>query len=330
MSSIPNEYVEKIRKWAEKYAIPLGELETELTENYASVTEEHPNYSESRRWKIAYKKLRARIISEEEAPFSPAVMYTAIFCGAEKLKNSIDQKKARILRMSKADQLRYHPDEDTWIDPNTGEAIDDSVPIWVRTFYGIGNAGGDLDPSRAAFLKLEAWRDQAQSIEYEPYTVYKFRAVSKAQKASKDWYLGATTATKLRPHPKQLGEEELVDFLAKLVENRQLKLFKSKRDILTLAKTWEGFQDPVFIEAEVGRIRMRENSDSNVVDLLDIDEEGGAIMQAYVPKYLEIDFTEGQDVLFLATFGEITFRTGRSRLAAFVRGFISLPEGIEI
>lgn len=326
---IPSEYVEKIRKWAEKYAIPLGELETELNENFASVTEEHPTYSEGRRWKIAYKRLRARIVSEEEAPFSPAVMYTAIFCGAEKLKNAIEQKKARILRMSKADQLRYHPDEDTWIDPNTGEEFDAETPVWVRTFYGIGNVGGDLDPKKAAFLKLEAWRDQAQSIEYEPYTVYKFRAISKDQQASKTWYLGATSATKLRPHPRQLSEDELVEFLSKLVENGQIKVFKTKRDILTLAKTWER-GDPVFIEAEVARIRIRENRDSNIVDLMDLDEESGPIMQAYVPKYLEIDFTEGQDVLFLTTFGQVTFSSGNSRLVAYVRGFISLPEGIEI
>ncbi len=325
--SVPKRVMERIERYVERYGISKDELLAELHENFELAKDEYPKYNNTQLWMVAVRKLGARLIMEEGSPFSRATPYVAFFFGETGLRDASERVKRKILRMPEAEQLKYHPDEDTWIDYKTGRILES--PMWVRTLYGIGCPGRELDFDRCVVVKLEAWRDVAESLEYSPYTWYRFRAIRKDDKATmSSMYLGATSVTKFRALDVNMDEFEVAEELYKLKESNKIKVYEAQ-DVELLKETWDPSNDPVFVEAEVGQVIIREGK-SNLVQLVDNKREFGPVIVGYVPKYLKIDFKAGQTVWFYTTFGTVTLSNKEKRKAAFIKGFITFPMGMEV
>ena len=131
------------------------------------------------------------------------------------------------------------------------------------------------------------------------------------------YHVGASKATILRQTPKQLTIDEMEDLIRSCG-----KTIYTAEDLEYLYEMNKGSNDLVFVEAEVGRIVLREGK-SAIVELASLDR--GPVMTATVPQYLKIDFSEGQQVIFLCRFGDVTLKTGEKRPTAFVEGFLTLP-----
>jgi hypothetical protein len=316
MSKIPKIVLKRISRLEELYDIPSTELLKDLEKNYASFKEEYPDKPASSLYIMACRKLVGTLNAELGSVYSRARMHVAFFIGCSSLRDITEAKRRKIMRMDLAERQRYHPDEDTWIDYKTGKPLEG--PIYVRTFHGIGNPGKELDPSRVKFLELEAWRDLATQIEVQSNVLYNFRALAKETGRALDYYyVGASRATIFREVSKQLSIDEMED----LIRSCGKTIFTAD-DLDYLYERNKGTNEISFVEAEVGRIILREGR-SAIVELASVDR--GPVMVATIPQYLKIDFTQGQQVIFLCRFGDVTLRTGDKRSTAFVEGFLSLP-----
>jgi len=327
---IPEVINEKLSKHSKQFGIELDELKTELIEYLPQVKKEYPKADIKKQIGLAYRNLATRLAQEEGSTRSNAVIHTAFFIGETGIKDATESMRRKILRMSPAEQQTYHPDENTWLDyrQDKDTHLEPLKPLDHRTLYGIGSSGNGIDKDRLQFVKLDLWRDIVRHVAPEFNTPYKFRAVPRETDQQLGFYdLSGTQFTRLRHAPERTEEEKEND-----IRNCGKDVFGID-DIDMLYKTrFTGDQsfnaDPVFIEAYVSRVILREEK-SNVVTIYDDTENGMLFATGYVPHYLPINFKENDRVIFLAELGELTRQNEEKSTVMFIKGYFVVPNTAE-
>jgi len=324
---IPENIMKRLKLHEEQFGIPLNELIDSFLTILPEVQIEYPKSRLDIQMNRAYRRLWSKLKKAEGGIGSKAVMHTAFFIGETGLVDTIDKMRKKILRMPEEEQKYYHPEEDVFLDyreKTHGELL--KGELWTRTFYGIGNLGKEFKNPK--FIRLEAWRDAAKTLEYSLHNIFHFRAIPKFTDRQLGYlYLGATDITRMKLADWTITDEEKEEYIRNcgkpIYTLDDLEMLYN----MTVMKPGEGeeeriYRDPEFIEADVYQIRFREGKSTKIgiddLNYLDTDTV------AYVPQYLPLDFGEGSRVIFLATFGKQQLGY-EEKIVLYVKGYFSLP-----
>jgi len=324
---IPEKIMERLKKRAKQFGVSVDELRQEMLEYLPVVAEEYPEVkSNIKRLQLAYRKLKARLEKEEGSILSPSIMYSAFFIGESGLQNTAEQMIAKIKRMPKEEQAKYHPDPNTWLDyrEDRDTYMKPIEGVDHRTYYGIGSTGRQIDKSRVKFLKLEAWDKAATSLSPELGTVYCFRAIDRAGDRQLPHYeLSASSVTRLRKLEVQPSPEELEWF----IRNCGKEIYRlNDLEMVYLThfkRAGRENREPVFIEADVYSIIFREDK-QNIIGLDDEMEGEEYKAVGYLANHLPVKFKEADRLIILGELGEVTVR-GTKSIVVFIKGYFKIP-----
>jgi hypothetical protein len=335
--NIPESIEQKLSKHSEQFGIPTEELRTEMLEYLPAIKTEYPKLDFLKQISLAHRYLATRLAQEEGGVTSKAVTHTGFFLGESGIKDESQKKINKIKRMPPEERIKYHPDENTWL--NYKEGKDFLKPIEElnhRTWYAVVSTGKEVAPERTKFAKLELWKESIGAVSPDHDIMYTFRANPKESDRQLPFYeLGASKYTKLRNGP-ELSESEKYD----MIKNSGKEIF-SVKDIEFLFDTrfkrdttprvagapFKENPDPVFIEALVSSVTVREEK-SNIVNIFGEDEEGKNLFYtSYMGHNLPVKFKDGDKVVFLADIGQLTFenKPDESKTVLYIKGFFVIP-----
>jgi hypothetical protein len=335
--NIPESIEQKLSKHSEQFGISTEDLKTEMLEYLPQVKTDYPKLDFVKQMTLAYRQLTTRLAQEEGGVKSKAIIHTGFFLGDSGIKDESQKKINKIKRMPPEERVKYHPDEDTWL--NYKEGKDFMKPIESldhKTLYAIASTGNEVAPERTKFAKLNLWREAVRSVTPDHDIMYTFRANPKVTDKQLPAYdLGATKFTKLRSGP-VLTESEKYE----MIKNSGKEIFnvndieflyesRFKRDTTPRVPgaPFVETPDPVFIEANVSSVTVREEK-SNIINIFGEDENGMMkFYTAYMGHNLPIKFKDNDRVIFLADIGQLTFESkpDETQTVLYVKGFFVVP-----
>ena len=319
---IPREIREKLNVYSERFGIKVSDLEKEMLEYYPEISEKHPKMSNERKMYLCLRKLRLQLMREEGGIRSRAVMFTGFFLGADRIRNTAEQMIAKIKRMPKEEQAKYHPEPEVWLDYREGSKTY-LKPIEgrdFRTYYFIGSTGREIDLSRLKAGRLTVWRDQVRTLVPKLGVTYNFRAIIRDSDQQLPYYdTDASSVTRFREAMEQLSMEEKEDLLRRAVEVIKL----DEVELAASVSSGNGF--PVFVEGDVTRIVFREDK-QNIVTLTDEAANKFYRLVTYFPDYLPIDFAEDDRIVVLGDFGTVEFPKDGKTTVLYAKGYLPVRE----
>jgi len=327
---IPQTTIEKLERYSKQFGIPVNDLTTELTEYLPQIKSEYPNLSMKQQVAQAYRNLITRLAQDEGGiRATKAVPHTVFFVGDSGVKDEAKKKINKINRMPPEEKKIYNPEPNVYLDYKD-PSMKPITPIEHRVLYGIGSSGTSIDMGRTQFVKLDVWKESVSKIVPELNVLYTFRANPKQTDKQLPFYdLGASSATRLRKSDVTLSNEakyELIKASGKdIFSIGDMDVLYDTRFKRDPANKMFGDADPVFIEAFVSNVVIREEK-NNIVNLYDETDDGLVYATAYIPHSLPLKFNNNDRVVLLASVGELTFgNSTEPTKVLYVKGFFVVP-----
>lgn len=320
MVTIPDEYKNKIAKFAERLGKTTADLEAEFLVFREEVSKMTKTKSETKLLALTYQRWLGTLRRDTGTIFSPAPTYTGIVLGDAGVKDFVAIMKNKADFMYKNPQTRqkaidemFTTSDGTPLDkrekvnygkddnPNYLQPFPDKDQSLYRAIFLLGSKGGSITED-VSLIRLNVNGKEAENIDYEHGTVVQIRGNPRKRNAYGFIDLNAISEKPVTFTP-VLGAE-IPEDLTEPLSRSQWTPYTLKDIPIVHGMYKDDRSVPILIYASVGAIAEDVNEKTHNrtlwLDELDVDFKMPGV-SAFIPGDVKLEFGLDSRVLFVGT-----------------------------